>query len=444
MTARLWFSGLACMTILTGAEPLRLVTVDPGHFHAALLQKESNPELAADAFVYAPLGPDLNAHLNRIAAFNNRAANPTEWRLRIYAAPDYWQRLLKEKPGSIAVLSGRNRGKIDRISTLAGAGLHVLADKPWVIEPEDLAKLQPALDAARKRGVVLYDAMTQRYEITCILPKALVNDPAIFGELERGSADQPAVHMDSVHYLLKSVAGVVNLRPAWFFDIREQGEGITDVGTHLVDLVQWTIAGAKPIDVTRDIQVLAASRWPTVLSAADFQRVTGETAFPSTIRESVRADGLHYYCNNSVTYTFRGAYVKLDVKWGFEAAAGQGDSETAIFRGTRAVVEVRGNDVFVLPAAGQREKVAEALGRKVASLQKDWPGLKVEDAGAAFRIAIPSALRIGHEAHFALLARQFLRYVRTPASLPGWEDSFMKAKYYVTTQGVALARRQKP
>jgi predicted dehydrogenase len=320
----------------------------------------------------------------------------------------------------------------------------VLADKPWVIEPEDLAKLQPALDAARKRGVVLYDAMTQRYEITCILPKELVNDPAIFGELERGSADQPAVHMDSVHYLLKTVAGVVNRRPAWFFDIREQGEGLTDVGTHLVDLVQWTLAGGQKIDVSRDIRILAASRWPTVLSAADFQRVTGETAFPSTIRESVRADGLHYYCNNSVTYTFRGAYVKLDVKWGFEAAAGQGDSETAIFRGTRAVVEVRGNDVFVLPAAGQREKVAEALGRKVASLQKDWPGLKVEDAGAAFRIAIPSALRIGHEAHFALLARQFLRYVRTPASLPGWEDSFMKAKYYVTTQGVALARRQKP
>jgi hypothetical protein len=43
--------------------------------------------------------------------------------------------------------------------------------------------------------------------------------------------------MESVHYLLKTVAGVPLRRPAWFFDINEQGEGLTDVGTHLVDLV---------------------------------------------------------------------------------------------------------------------------------------------------------------------------------------------------------------
>ena len=37
----------------------RLIIVDPGHFRAALVQKEMYPDLSAEAHVYAPLGPDL-------------------------------------------------------------------------------------------------------------------------------------------------------------------------------------------------------------------------------------------------------------------------------------------------------------------------------------------------------------------------------------------------
>ena len=39
-----------------------------------------------------------------------------------------------------------------------------------------------------------------------------------------------------------------NIRPAWFFDNDEQGEGLNDVGTHLVDLVQWTLFPEQAID----------------------------------------------------------------------------------------------------------------------------------------------------------------------------------------------------
>ena len=53
---------------------VRLVTLDPGHFHAALIQKEMYPGVVPTAHVYAPLGPDLLAHLGRIAGFNGRAA----------------------------------------------------------------------------------------------------------------------------------------------------------------------------------------------------------------------------------------------------------------------------------------------------------------------------------------------------------------------------------
>ena len=57
-------------------------------------------------------------------------------------------RLLAERRGNVVVLSGNNRGKMDRIEAIVRARLNVLADKPWVIEPDALPKLQLALDTA--------------------------------------------------------------------------------------------------------------------------------------------------------------------------------------------------------------------------------------------------------------------------------------------------------
>ncbi len=177
-----------------------------------------------------------------------------------------------------------------------------------------------------------------------------------------------------------------------------------------------------------------------MLKLADFQKVTGEAAFPEYLKDEVKADGLHYFCNNSVHYTLRGVHVKMDVKWGFEAAPGQGDSEVSIYRGSKSRVEVRDNEVLVIPT-GAKAAVGEALRKHIAS--SPYAGLTLEERPDGFRVAIPQALRIGHEAHFALLARQFLDYVKKPDSLPSWERSFLVAKYTVTTQGVALARKTK-
>src|SRR5512140_417360 len=111
--------------------PLTLMTLDPGHFHAALFQREMWPGIAEDAYVYAPPGPDLTAHLERVAVFNHRTNQPTHWRVHVCAAPDSYERLLAERPGQLVIMSGRNTGKIERILGCVQAGLHVLADKPW-------------------------------------------------------------------------------------------------------------------------------------------------------------------------------------------------------------------------------------------------------------------------------------------------------------------------
>ena len=70
--------------------------------------------------------------------------------------------------------------------------------------------------------------MTERYEVTSELQREFVRDPEVFG-------DPLEVRARSVHNIMKTVAGVPLRRPAWFFDVDEYGEGLADVGTHLVD-----------------------------------------------------------------------------------------------------------------------------------------------------------------------------------------------------------------
>src|SRR5688500_13899393 len=140
-----------------GRQPdVRFMTVDPGHFHAGLVQKEMYPGVAKRVDVFAPLGPDLLEHLNRISAFNRRPENPTSWELEVHTTPDFFERMLRDRPGNVVILSGRNRGKIDRVGGSVKAGLHVLADKPWILSSADFPQLEAALASADDKGVVAY------------------------------------------------------------------------------------------------------------------------------------------------------------------------------------------------------------------------------------------------------------------------------------------------
>ena len=428
---------------------VKLITLDPGHFHAALIQKEMYPNVSPQVAVYAPLGSDLIEHLKRVTAFNTRKENPTSWKLEIHTGPDFMERMLKERPGNVVVLSGRNRGKIDRIKASVDAGLNVLADKPWIITHADLPKLEAVLNTADDKRLIAYDIMTERYEITSILQRELVNDPGTFGKIINGTEKDPAVYMESVHYLLKTVAGVPNLRPAWFFDINQQGEGLSDVGTHLVDLIQWMLFPEQSIDYRKDITVNSARRWPTVISKSDFQRVTGQTDFPEFLLSNVKGDKLDYYSNTLASYTVRGIHIQVKPIWEFEPPPGGGDTHLAIFKGSKSRIEVRQGreqnyrpELYVVPhSAAQRDEVLAALKKKVDALESRFPGIGVEETGAEMHLTIPGKYRVGHEAHFAEVTSQFLKYLKNPKSLPAWEKANMLAKYYVTTKGVELSHR---
>ena len=120
---------------------------------------------------------------------------------------------------------------------------------------------------------------------------------------------------------MKVVAGVPLRRPAWFFDVNEYGEGLADVGTHVVDIVQWIAFPDQILNYKTDVHILGGKRWPTVISQSDFQRVTGEAEFPKALAGHIADGKLNYYCNNSVNYTLRGVHVKPDILWNWEALA---------------------------------------------------------------------------------------------------------------------------
>jgi predicted dehydrogenase len=443
-------AGLAAQDSGRGTPDVRLMTLDPGHFHAALIQKEMYPGVAARVDVYAPDGWDLAEHLKRVTAFNNRRDRPTSWQTEVHSSADFLERMLRERPGNVVVLSGRNRGKVDRIARSVEGGLHVLGDKPWILKSADLPALENVLAEADRKGVVAFDIMTERFEMATILQRALVNDAAVFGQAVPGTADAPGVYMESVHHLMKTVAGAPNIRPAWFFDTTEQGEGLNDIGTHLVDLVQWTLFPEQAIDHRKDVTVVAAQRWPTVIPEAEFRRVTGTAGFPASLASAVKSGSLEYFANTLVSYTLRGVHTKLNVIWDWEAPAGAGDTHYAFYRGTRARVEVRQTradgymtEVYVVPNSPEsKPQVLGAVQARVAALQKAFPGVTVEDRGTELRLNIPKALRTDHEAHFGEVATRFLGYLRDRKTLPAWERPNMLAKYSVTTKGTELSRQQ--
>jgi predicted dehydrogenase len=447
--------GGATATLQEGGSKMsevRLMTVDPGHFHAALVQKEMYPGVAKRVDVYGPLGWDLFEHLNRITAFNRRAERPTTWELEIHTSPDYFERMLRERPGNVVILSGRNRGKIDRIAASVKGGLSVLADKPWILEAVDFPKLESVLAEADAKQVVAYDIMTERFEITSMIQRDLVNDASTFGTMVAGTQAEPGVYMESVHHLMKTVSGAPNIRPPWFFDSAEQGEGANDIGTHLVDLVQWTLFPNQAIDYTADVRVLAAQRWPTWIPEADFKRVTNTARFPESLAKSVKDGRLEYYCNTLVSYQLKGVHTKLNVIWDWEAPAGAGDTHYAYYRGTKSRVEVRQAkadkyvpELYVIPATPDlKAEVLGAVQNKIKALQKSYPGVTVEDRGTEIRVNIPATFRVGHEAHFAQVTEHFLGYLRDRKTLPAWERPNMLAKYFVTTKGAEISRQGPP
>jgi predicted dehydrogenase len=407
--------------------PVRLLTLDPGHFHAALVQKFMYQGVDPLVHVYAPKGDDVLEHMKRIEGFNTRKDQPTQWRTELYTGPDYLQRMLQERAGNVVVISGNNAQKAQYILTSMQAGLNVLADKPMAITPADLGKLERAFAIAEKNGTLLYDIMTERFEITSILQRELSRRPDLFGTLLKGTPAAPAIRKESVHHFSKVVAGSPLKRPQWFFDVRQQGEGLVDVTTHLVDLVQWQAFPDQALKPS-DAKVLSARRTWTPLTLDQFTKVTGAKSFPDFLQSDVRNGVLNVYANGEFTYRLRDVHALVSVKWDFEAPPGAGDTHFSVMRGSKATLTIQQGAaqqfkpvLYIERASDVSASALEAaVQAAIASLQSEFPGVGVRRDGERWAVTVPEKYNVGHEAHFAQVTENFLNYLRS-GPLPAWE-----------------------
>lgn len=427
---------------------IRLIVLDPGHFHASLVQKEMIQGIDSTVYVYAPEGMEVDDYLKRIESYNSRENNPTSWDLRIYIGEDFLERMLNEKKGNMVVLAGNNLRKTEYIDACIQAGYHVYSDKPMAIEPRDFEMLKESFRKAEDNELLLYDIMTERFEITTILQKLFSEQENIFGELTGGDREKPAITKESVHHFYKVVSGKPIQRPAWFFDPSQQGQAIADVGTHLVDLVMWEAAPDGFSDYTRDIKIIESSKWSTDIDPVQFEKVTGLNEYPDFLADYIMRDTLKATANSSMDFTLNDIYARISVEWAFEAPEGAGDTHYSIMRGTLSdLVIQQGPEENFRPEFYIRandESMAEQLEAKILlfmrqHLEGSYPGLALERIqNGVWKINVPGRYRVGHEAHFAQVTMKFMEYMKA-GKVPDWEVDRMIAKYYTTTEAVSIS-----
>jgi len=418
-----------------------ILILNPGHFHAALVLRESHPDLAKDVFVYSQDGPDLERFMDLAVSFNQRENDPTDWRIHVYSGADCRQKLIEEKKGDIVVIAGKNDAKMEDIETLNRAGFYVLADKPWLINEDGLPLLHRAVQLQRPLAL---DIMTERFEITTILQKELVAEKDIFGRIRIDADGSPAVFKESIHHLYKLVNNQALVRPPWYFDLAVQGDGITDVTTHLVDMTHWMLFPAVALDFERDIGLLQARRWPTRIPLETYRKITRQTDFPAKIKAAVTGRSLQYFSNGEIFYRVKNVPVHIRVIWNLEIPAGGGDTHQSLIKGTRSDLLVRqlperGFKVELLVAPKEGPAAVEAaLQRCLEKWSGKYPGLSLVREEDKLLVDIPANLRTTHEEHFCQVRDRYLDYLARGDRPPGTRASIV-SKYTLLAEARKMA-----
>jgi predicted dehydrogenase len=398
-----------------------LLIFNPGHFHAALVLRERHPSLADNIYVYSEPGPDLDRFLEIVESFNDRQVNPTHWQINVYRGKDSLEKLIEGKKGDIVVLAGRNNTKMKNIDAVNRAGFSILADKPWVTTEEALPFLRSTMAAGQPLAA---DIMTERYEIATLLQKAFLAEKKVFGKIRIEKDTSPSVFKECVHHLYKIVNEKPLVRPAWYFDIDVQGEGIVDTTIHLVDMTQWMLFPGTPIDYDKDMQLIDARRWATRVPLDKFAKITGADDFPQNIREYVKDDILDYFCNGELIYRIRDVPVYLREIWYLEEPPGGRDTHRSLIKGTRSdlmIRQLRENDfkteLLIVPREN-REQVENAVKLCLTKWSERYPGLSATPEKNALLIQIPDNIRTTHEQHFYRVRDAFIEQLNKGTEPP--------------------------
>jgi len=140
-------------------------------------------------------------------------------------------------------------------------------------------------------------------------------------------------------------------------------------------------------------------------------------------------------------------HARVSVTWDFEAPPGAGDTHFSVMRGTRASLTIKqGAEQGYKPvlyveraAAVSAADHEKALRAAIATVAKTWPGIDIKADGDSFVVTVPDKYHNGHEAHFAQVTENFLKYLRA-GKLPEWEVPNMLTKYATLMQAYELSQ----
>ena len=418
---------------------IKLIILDPGHGHATFLQGSANPEIDPEVHVYAPAGPDVQQYINSIERANSRKASPTGWKLVVYTGADYLQKMLAEKKGNAVLISGNNSKKSLYIKSSVKAGFHVIADKPMAIT--DFKSLEKSFKIAERKKVLLFDPMDLRYDISNILQKELAGMSELFGALQKGTLENPALVQANLHHYLKGPTGQTGIRPAWFFDVEQQGHGIVDVSTHLVDMNQWLGFPGVSINYKSDIKFISSWEWPTKLSPSEFKLVTRIDKYPEYLIKDLQDSMLVVYSNGEMNYTLKGIHSKVTVRWNYKEPAGSSDTHYSLMRGTKADLEIRQGaeesykaTLYIKSNTGaENAEFEKSIQTAQQQLQQKYPGTQLVKKGNEWEVRPGKFVRTNS-------AEVAVNYIKE-GEMPDWEAPNMIAKYFTTIQALRKAKR---
>ncbi len=425
------------------AGEVKLIQLDPEHGHAVATQSQHLNQLDTTVYVYAPDSSSISEYLQRIKSINASGENRLKWREDVYYGSDFLEQMVQEQKGNVVVLAGNNRKKIDYIEQAVNAGMNVFADKPMVIDKAGFDRLKNAYELAEKKKILMFDMMTERYNMMNKIQRSLMQDTILFGKLKQGSPDHPAILESSVHHFYRGGKGS---RPAWYFDVKQQGEGIADVTTHLIDLTFWKAFPDQIIDYAKDIKVISATHSPVYFTNSEFSKATSLPEIPESLSPYLKDSLLEVFANGSIDYQAKGVYTRVKVDWQAVMPEGGNDLRSAYAEGTKATI-------FISQEYGQKqpalfiqkaENISDHefqmhLTRVLGRLLLGYPGLSISvNDGQPAEIHIPEELLSGHDPTFQI----FLSYL-VSGELPKWEVPNTLAKYYITTTALEMASATK-
>ncbi len=421
---------------------VKIIQLDPTHSHAAAAQNEQIDQIDTNVYVYAPDRKELEAYFGQIKSFNSRESCPTRWNEVVYIGKDFLEKMVQEKRGNVVVLAGNNRIKIDYIEHAVQAGMNVFSDKPMVIDKAGFERLKKAYARAEQKGILMFDMMTERYSLLHNVQKSLMMDSLFFGKIQTGTPDHPAIFESSVHHFYRGGKGN---RPSWFFDVSQQGEGIVDVTTHLIDLTFWKTFPDETIDYMKDVKVLSARHWPVIITSHEFSTATSLTEIPASLKPFMKDTILEVFANGSINYQVKGINIGVSVEWRAATPKDGNDLRYALAEGTKATLIIKqeyGHKrplLYVQKGPDLSENEFQSnLVQAVARLQKIYPEISLSKESESTEIVIPSDLELSHDPTFKV----FLGYL-VKRDMPEWEVPNTLAKYYITTSALEMTKEKK-